>query len=180
MVPSGLQPSPFDSVIPSSTVVMVPSGSSRYSAAAPGRTSRATVPAQNRPAGSHAPSLKRTSSGMPGGRHGPDSAPPSGSTRRKPSAAASTYPPAERWAAAPIAVGRPSADSSSTTWSPPPGVYRCSRPALMSTQVSHDRPGSQTGRSPSSAPAAITTSHGGGSAGSQGGACAEPPSGSPA
>src|SRR5215831_7469736 len=171
MVPSGLQPSPFDSVIPSSTVVMVPSGSRRYSAPAPGLTSLATVPAQNRPAGSHAPSLKRTSSGMSGGRHGPASLPPPESASRKPSAAASTYPPEPRWAAAPIGIGCSSADSSSTTSSPWPGVYRCSRPALMSTQVRHDPLGSQTGRSPSSARAGTTTSHGGGWAGSHGGAC---------
>src|SRR6516225_493213 len=78
MAPSGLQPSPFDSVTPSSTVVMVPSGSRRYSAPPPGRTSYATVPAQNRPAGSHAPSLKRTSSGMSAGRQGPASLRPPG------------------------------------------------------------------------------------------------------
>src|SRR6516164_11158782 len=169
--PSGLQPSPFDSVTPSSTVVMVPSGSRRYSAPAPGVTSLATVPAQNRPAGSHAPSLNRTSPGMSGGRHGPASLPPSAPVSRNPSAAASTYPPEPRWAAAPIGTGRPSADSSSTTSSPWPGVYRCTRPALMSTQVRLDPAGSQIGRSPSSAPASATTSHGGGCAGSQGGSC---------
>src|SRR2546421_675460 len=81
MAPSGLQPSPFDSVTPSSTVVMVPSGSRRYSAPPPGRASWATVPAQNLPAGSHTPSLKRTSSGMPAGRHGPASLAPSGPAR---------------------------------------------------------------------------------------------------
>ena len=52
--------------------------------------SHASVPAQNRPAGSHAPSLNRTLTGMPGGRRGGPSAAPSWSVSRKPSAAAST------------------------------------------------------------------------------------------
>src|SRR5579875_2230741 len=68
---SGLQPMPFDSVTPSRTSAVVPSGSSRYSAPPPLRRSAATVPAQNRPAGSQNPSLNRTSSAMAGGRSGP-------------------------------------------------------------------------------------------------------------
>ncbi len=88
--PSGLQPMPFDSVTPVSMRVIRPSPSSRYSAAPPGRSPAEVVPAQNRPAGSQAPSLNCWSSVMSAGRIGPPTGVPPGPVSRNPSAVAST------------------------------------------------------------------------------------------
>ncbi len=140
---------------------MRPSGSSRYSAPPPGRRPAVTVPAQNRPAGSQAPSLNRASATIPGGRSGPPAAWPSAPTSRNPSAAASTYPApaspalvAARGAAAPTAT-----PAVWNTSSPRPGRYRCSWPARMSTQPRQPAATSQNGRSPSSARAGTATCH---------------------
>src|SRR5487761_1333506 len=65
-VPSGLQPSPLETVTPFTTGVSVPPESSRYSPPSGSFSLRSMEPTQTRPAGSTPASLNRTPS-LPGG-----------------------------------------------------------------------------------------------------------------
>src|SRR5579875_890071 len=154
-VPSGLHPSPLETVTPVTTGVSMPPGSSRYSAPSGSFSAVALAPTQTRPAGATEASLNRT--------------PPRGGTlaivrsvQPSPGSAGacstSRFPPAAR--IAPSTVGNAADTSSSLTLivSPDGMLVRNSSPLGMSTQSRQESSGTQYGPSPSTAVASPTGS----------------------
>ena len=150
--PSAVQSMPFEIPTSVSIVVTVPSGSSRYRLPIVETSSKAIVPAQNRPSGSTLPSFIRVSGSSASTAAMRRVVVAPGSWRWNPSSVARTRPPPWR------SPTEPTVRPTSSVTSRPAGDVRWTIPSRMSTHTSSPVSSSQTGPSPSSARASRTSS----------------------
>src|SRR3984893_6743973 len=141
--PSGLQASPFEIIMSSSTGASSRFDDRRYNRALLASRCSFMLPAQNRPCASARPSLKRGCAGSYGAAAILRSSVPCRSTNQIPSRSAATNPPPARKAKHPIACGIGHA-----LLVPREGSKRLSEGALMSIQYSACSSTDHTGHSP--------------------------------